>query len=334
MAIKFVLKQNGLRGRIQNNSLPAEYIFDGGIFTLGSDAANNIILENSAAEQAVVVREDEHLTLMNSAAGTRLNGKDLRREAIHPLGVGDEIQIGVYTILVTDTETEPQAIAPPQKKIAEEFKAGDEKITVRRENSPVEERPSSNFAAILDTLRTEEDSFYFVVKTVGEKDRHITLEKPEIPLGADERGKIVCDIMQAATVFGTVKKNWSGIVLEANRRGEIFVNDESLETGILRQLRNDDRVTFTSVAGSSLILHEPSLLVALEPLLSARTNSGSSANLAAAEQIENALPSKPHIPLFERTFFGYFSFIEILTMIIATLIGAVLFFLLFEFMFA
>lgn len=334
MAIKFVLKQNGSRGRIQNNSAPVEYVFDGDIFTLGSDSANNIILDDSAAEQAVVVREGDQLTLMNSAAGTRLNGEDLRREAMHTLAAGDEIQVGDYTIFVVDTEKETAFVTQPLIPVQPEAEPAEIEENVAPEDAlPAAEKTSSSFAAVLDTLRTEEDSFYFIVNTKDKKNGHAPLEQPEIPLGISERREIVFDIKQAATVFGVVRKNWSGIAVEAIRRGEILVNDEPIEAGTPRQLRNDDRVTFASVADASLILHEPSLLVALEPLISARAASNSGANLAAVEQASSP-KSKPKAPLFERTFFGYFSFIEVLIMIIGTLIGAVLFFLLFEFMFA
>ena len=339
MAIKFVLKQNDSRRRNRDDSLPAEYVFDGDILTLGSDAANHIILADSAAEQAVVVREGERLTLMNSAVGTRLNGEDLRREAMHPLGGGDKIQIADYTILVVDLVVDAENEAADSEREAANGDSQPEKIRAPGENhtppaAPFEEKTSNNFAAVLDTLRTEEDSFYFVVNRKGAKNGHVALEQPEIPLGVTPQGEIVLDIKPAAAIFGIVRKNWSGIVIEANRRGEIFVNDQMIEAGMPRQIRNNDRVTLTAAPESSLVLHEPSLLVALEPLLAARTAPGGAVNLVAGAHPADAVQSKPPLPFFERTFFGYFSFIEVMIMIITTLIGAVLFFLLFEFLFA
>ena len=370
MAIKFVLKQTGSNGRDAKGSPPAEYAFDGALFTLGSGATNNLILAGSAAEQAVIICEDNRLMLINSADGTQVNGENLRREAIHPLGGGDEIRVGNYTISVVDDEdggnnngnhdsaplarqTETEAPAPTFDKIlvaeandknqvsrAEE-RAGE--IGTEIKTSSRDAKSSNNFAAVLDTLRTEEDSFYFVVKTLVKNKEtetaRVALEQAEIPIGADDKNEIVFDIKKMSAVFGVVRKDWSGIVLQANRNSALFVNNEALDTGgEPRRLRNDDRVSFAAPVKSILILHEPSLLVALEPLLSAR-NVASSVGAAAVaavdgNQVSSIAPrtAKPKLPLFERTFFKYFSFVEILTMIIGTLIGAVLFFLIFEFM--
>lgn len=364
MATKFVLKQDA-NGRSKSAPSSAEYAFDGGIFTLGSDATNNLVLDESAAapEQAVVVREGDRLTLINSADGTALNGQNLRREAIHPLADGDEIRIGKYTISVIDAAAEqtsaaaafeqnaPQAVA---SNASASLSAANEFLPIADKSAPPkiaadEKKSAGNFAAVLDTLRTEEDSFYFIVKNKeNETGRRVALEQTEIPLGANEQGEIVFDIKQMTTVFAVARKDWSGIQLEANRRGAVFVNDEAVETS--RRLRNDDRVSFAAPVEFSLVLHEPSLLVALEPLLSARTVSSPSADANGAGDLTatavnkqtsavaaaSATPRvvKPRLPLFKRTFFNHFSFIEVLTMIIGTLIGSVLFFLIFEFMFS
>lgn len=348
MAVKFLLKQNG-----SNGENAAEHKFDGAMFTLGSDATNNLILNGAAAEQAVVVREGEQLTLINGADGTNLNGENLRREAIHPLGAGDEIRIGKYTILLIDDEAEnnPNYIAAIDEKSDYEAQSSDsfDEVLNIAENSasqtaasaaPVkiaaaETKATNNFAAVLDTLRTEEDSFYFVVKNKEKEVARIALEQAEIPIGADDKNQIVFDIKKMTAVFGVVRKDWSGIVLETSRRGAVFVNSEPLDAAA-RRLRNDARVSFAAPIDSVLILHEPSLLVALEPLLSARavSNNGASGGAIGVQTAKTPKTAEPNAPLFERTFFGYFSFVEILTMIIGTLIGAVLFFLIFEFVFA
>lgn len=388
MATKFVLRQEaGKRSKGAPSS--AEYTFDGGIFTLGSDATNNLVLDKAAApEQAVIVREGDRLTLINSADGTALNGQNLRREAINPLVDGDEIRIGKYTISVIDevvdadqptaaVAAKPERYVPDENgapqttakdagapfsaaaaastAAANEFSPLVERRAPPKPSAPDEKKSPGNFAAVLDTLRTEEDSFYFIVKNrENETGQRVALEQTEIPLGANEQGEIVFDIKQMTTVFGVARKDWSGIQLEANRRDTVFVNGEAVETS--RRLRNDDVVSFAAPVEFSLVLHEPSLLVALEPLLSARTvsspaaggnggggageSSAASSALAvnqtpaAAAAVAKGRAAKPSVPLLKRIFFKYFSFVEVLTMIIGTLIGAVVFFLVFEFMFS
>lgn len=353
MATKFVLKQNDRNGQTANDAptTPAEYVFDGEMFTLGSDATNNLILTGSAAEQAVVVREDDRLTLINSAEGTFLNGETLRREAIYPLADGDEIRVGNYTVSVVDgkrngtaetTETLSSESAPKFAALIENsIPVVESKVsTVGTSAAPVgksfkQTKSANNFAAVLDTLRTEEDSFYFVVKNKKTETARIPIEQAEIAIGATDKNEIVFDVKKMTTVFGVVRKDWSGIVVETNRRGALFVNGEAIET--TKRLRNDDCVGFAAPIETTLHLHEPSLLVALEPLLSARNNSNNGAAIAqTSDKIAASArkTAKPKPPLFERTFFNYFSFVEILTFVIATLIGAVLFFLAFEFMFS
>ncbi|MGI8788222.1 MAG: FHA domain-containing protein, partial [Pyrinomonadaceae bacterium] len=353
MAIKFVLKQNLPKPQSADKQAFGEYIFDENMFTVGSDAANNLVLAESAPEQAVIVRDEEHLTLINSAKGTRLNGENLRPESISPLRHGDEIRIGNYIISVVDDETD----LPPREKTEQAITgfngssnlngrakniAAENEISPlpedakQTENSLEEMSPTRNFAEILDTLRTEEDSFYFIVKAENRETARVMLEHAETPIGANDKGKINFAVGQISTLYAVARKDWSGILLESKRRNSVFVNDEKVETA--RRLRNDDRVSFVAPTKCSLILHEPSSLVALESILSARVASngatrfgGLAANNAGAT--ENALPvAIENASLLERKYFGYFSFIEIVTMFIGTLIGAVLFFLFFEFM--
>jgi hypothetical protein len=353
MAIRFVIKQNGSSSSAGDNSPIAEYIFDENLFTIGSDAANNLVLAESAAEQAVVVREEEFLTLINRAEGTSLNGKDLRREAFQPLGHGDRIEIGTCVILVFDSESEtPEDFLNESKppEIAEIPKPEEplalpeiatENVTVKDTNiqKPVVQKAeaSRNFAAILDTLRTEEDSFYFIVENKSKKEtRRIPLEQTEMPLGANQRGEIVSKIEEISTIFAVTRKDWSGILLDAQKPNTIFVNGEAL-TGA-RRLRNDDRVSFSAPVKETLVLHEPSSLVALESLLTAREASESRFGIhktsgGETEALTVATNEKTGSSLFERTFFGYFNFLEVVTMFFATLIGAVLVFLFLEFMF-
>ncbi|MEP6901865.1 MAG: FHA domain-containing protein [Actinomycetota bacterium] len=347
MAISFVLKQNLPNAFEADNPPLSEHIFDDDMFTVGSDPANSLVLSESASEQVVFVREGEFLTLINRAEGTQLNGQILRPEAFEPLAAGDKVSFNNYIILVADDA----AVSPVKRANLTAPGMGENgtsnssngispvplKIRQSETVSPATPPPTRNFAEILDTMRTEEDSFYFIVKEENKETERIPLEQPEIPFGANGKGKIAFAIEQISTLYGVARKDWSGILLESRRRNSVFVNDEAVTT--TRRLRNDDRVSFTAPIKCSLILHEPNSLVALESLLSARVASngtrfgGLAANNAGAIQTDRPAENRQS-SLIERRYFNYFSFIEVLTMIIGTLIGAVLFFLFFEFMFS
>lgn len=352
MAIKFVLKQNPAQTSATGNSLTTEFPFNGSLFTVGSDAANDLIAPGSAAEQFVIVPEEEHLMLINNAEGTTINNQTLRREALHPLATGDEIRFAGYILTVVDDEPNVPAAIPSED--FEQLPNPNIYATVRDvsevlgdEKSKFEEllaKPSAppaprNFADVLDALRTEEDSFYFVVKNGADEVGRIMLSEAETPIGINAKSELVFTNEQIATLYGLARKDWSGILIESQKRNAIFVNDETIET--TRRLRNDDRLSFTLPSKISLALHEPSSLVALESLLSARgaENGSRFGGLAAnregaMETVQPAAVTEPKVSLFERRFFGFFSLLEIVTMIIGTLIGAVLFFLFFEFMFS
>lgn len=383
MSIKFVLKRNSQSSQTTNNQIIAEYSFDGNLFTIGSDSANNLVLEGSAFEQAVVVREGEQMTLINSADGTRLNGAQLPREGIQPLNIGDEIGIGGFMILVADpvpaaendaadvfttnenevtdiyatTQDVPLDIYATTKfnlseitetKIEKHSKtpsviqpAASPKISEKPLLNPPESQeqnaPPRNFAEILDTLRTEDDSFYFTVKQDAQEIKRIALDQTETLLGLTPKGEIVTVVEDMSNLCAVARKDWSGILVEAQKSNTILVNSEKIEAP--RRLRHDDEIVFANLPKFSLILHEPSSLVALESLLSARNNSdariGNSGTNNQALTVDETISEKSAKESFlERKYFKHFSFVEFISMIIGTLIGAVLIFLLLEFMFS
>ncbi|HEY0429757.1 MAG TPA: hypothetical protein VGC76_18385 [Pyrinomonadaceae bacterium] len=351
MAIRFVIKQNGAKSAAKDNPAIAEYVFDENFFTIGADAANHLILAGSAVEQAVVVREEDFLTLINRAEGTSLNGKALRREAFQPLGHGDRIEIAAYVIFVFDSEKEtPEDLSPvndlpeiaeipkPDEPLAIPENLAENKHVTAPDREARKPPASRNFAAILDTLRTEEDSFYFIIEDKRRKEtRRIALERAEMMLGTNRHGKIALNGEEVATVFAVARKDWNGILLEAAKPNTIFVNGEALADA--RRLRNEDRVSFSAQSKETLVLHEPSSLVALESLLTSRSASEARFGIhktsgAETENTPAATTEKNKNSLFEHTFFGYFSFLEVVTMFFATLIAAVLVFLFLEFVFS
>lgn len=349
MATKFVLRQSPPKTQTTENPIIGEYIFSGNIFTIGSDAANNLVLSAAAPEQMVVMREDGRLTLINSADGTKLNDVLLRREAIEPLAGGDAIQIGDYVVSVVEAAHFPangngaSASATATNSPFEERRASQlpDTATPPKQPATVEEAKNArNFADVLDTLRTEEDSFYFIRQNPNGETTHVPLEDVATPIGETTGGDIAFTIAEISAIYAVARKDWSGILLESQRRGAVFVNDEPVEA--TRRLRNDDRVSFSSRVKVSFVLHEPSSLVALESLLSARVDSGAArfgglaANPAAAADVQKIAPDVPKQKKAPagNGFFSQFSFVEIASMVIGTLIGAVLFFLLFELVFS
>ncbi len=356
MAAKFVLKNSLPKSQTTENPVIGEYIFDGSIFTIGSDAANNLVLPEAAPEQLVVMREDERLTLINSSEGTHLNDVVLRREAIEPLANGDDIKVGNYVISVIDGINFPAdgTAVNDKNNIDNVFsseiisnKSGktnaiallSDSAESSKESVAESEAPRS-FADVLNTLRTEEDSFYFIRQNGTGETVHVPLEDAETPIGETDGGDIAFNIGEISTLYAVARKDWSGILLESQRRNSVLVNDETVET--TRRLRNDDRVSFPARSKISLVLHEPSSLVALESLLSARVDSNTARfgglaakNAGAAEnQAVVSQTTKQTASTLERKYFSHFSFVEIVSMIIGTLIGAVLIFLFLEIVFS
>ena len=364
MLNKFILKR--LSGDLPTGGeIVGEYVFDGGLFTIGSDADSTIVLPGTAAEQAVVIEESEHLTLICRAAGTTLNNKPLRGEAMEPLAPGDVIRIADYAIgyfPVNENGSRPNAVpvnaAPadiyatsqnisiPSEEVRVAHIAPTEakrenKIADRSHHAPASpaKKNARNFTEILNTLRTEEDSFYFIVENGTQENRRIPLEQAEISLGLNVKGEIVSAVEQITALYAILRKDWSGIIIEAQRAGAVFVNDEAITTA--RRLRNADVVSFNALRPNDktlpfLKLHEPSSLVALESLLENRERgAGIKKNLNGAIHLSEtgnaAVADAPEVPFLERRFFGHFNFFEVVSMIIGTLIGAVFIFLLLEF---
>lgn len=362
MSIRFVLQHNPAFSPGSIDSPAREYVFEGNLFTIGSDAVNDIVLPGSASEQVVIVHDDENLMLHNSAEGTRFNGNTLRREAIEPLMHGDEIGIGEYLILVVDDAAVSDDASTERRMAAEDSslstgsqtralvlanrESTDELLSFDAPPSELGEQAAEvnsnsysgrNFADVLNALRTEEDSFYFTVFSGTQETGRLPLELSEMPIGVNSKGEIVSGVQQLYGIYAIVRKDWSGILLESQKSGTVSVNGEALDQ--MRRLRNGDRVTFAVAAKFSLVLHEPSSLVALESLLSARNSPNGSglgslspAHLTADGQ--SSVTGNRGTSLLERRYFGHFNFTEIVTMLIGTLIGAVLIFLFLEFMFS
>lgn len=362
MAIRLIIRRRG-EGEA---STPAEQAFDGPIITIGNDPAANLYLNDRAvaAEQAIIIDGDgEPPLFINRADGTLLNGESLAREARRPLSDGDTISIGPYVIsLAAGNGFRPGALAHGPGALAErDDAAGAAPVTRETAALPVAAAPEApdagatpptSFAAILDSLRTEEDTFYFQVETATTGRRRVPVEGMGMLLGWDRTGQnVACgDTEAVAIVLAVARKDWSGVVLQPEEAGAASVNGEPVESA--RRLRNGDRVTLRPAAGAPapdparnfFIFYEPASLVVLDSLLptqqlpppvAARPPGPEAAQagalVPAPASSTPAVRTRSRPPLTARTYFGYFTFGEVALMACATLAAAVIIFLILEY---
>lgn len=352
-------------------AMPAGRNFDGPIISIGSDPGASLHLEDPsvAPEQAIIIGgEDESPLFINRAEGTLLNGELLAREARRPLSDGDTILIGPYVITleagngfrpgaavpaVVTSGTDDDAAAASDAPITRETPAFSEaapETTAPAAPTPSAAQPTS-FAAILDSLRTEEDTFYFQVETATGRLR-VPVGGALMLLGWDRTGQnVACgDEAAVATVRAVVQKDWSGVVLQPELAGAAAVNGEPVEAP--RRLRNGDRVTLLPAATGGaqdaarnfLIFYEPASLVVLDSLLPQQqlpppvaapavgTEAGAAGALVPAPASQPpAVRESARTPLTARTYFGYFTFGEVALMACATLVAALIIFLILEY---
>lgn len=379
MAIRLIIR----RRDASEGETPAGRTFDEPIITIGSDPGASLHLEDPgvAPEQAIIIGgEDEPPLFINRAEGTQLNGESLAREARRPLSEGDTIFIGSYVIsLGTGNGFRPDAAAPALVSTSANEDAAAAAAAARRDAPITRETPAfsqaapdettpgttpernaptplaaqpTSFAAILDSLRTEEDTFYFQVETATAGRLRVPVGGALMLLGWDRTGRnVACgDEAAVATVRAVVQKDWSGVVLQPEALGAAAVNGEPIEAP--RRLRNGDRVTLLPSAGGGaqdagrnfLIFYEPASLVVLDSLLPqqqlpppvaappAGTEAGAAGALVPAQAAGPPAVREPaRAPLTARTYFGYFTFGEVALMACATLVAALIIFLILEY---
>ncbi|HEX8720763.1 MAG TPA: FHA domain-containing protein [Pyrinomonadaceae bacterium] len=358
MAIRLIIRRREAGG----GGTRAEQTFDGPIVTIGSDPGASLHLEDLsvAPEQAIIIggEEGEPPLFINRADGTLLNGEQLAREARRPLSDGDSISIGPFVIsLQTGNGFRPGAAPPGLESDAPQADAGRAAPVTRETHAPPDDaappktQQPTSFAAILDSLRTEEDTFYFQVETATAGRRRVPVEATGLLLGWDRAGQnVACGYGVAVeTVRAVVLKDWSGVVLQPEGAGAVAVNGEPVEAA--RRLRNGDRVTLSPVAGSSgpdaarnfFIFYEPASLVVLDSLLPAQQlpppvaapppagREDAAAALVPAPSPPPAVRAPHGRPPAARTYFGYFTLGEVALMACATLAAAFVIFLILEY---
>lgn len=360
MAGNVFAKSMATRLIISRPGLPVEErLFDEGIITIGSDPGATLRLTDPpvAHEQAIIIREEGQPLLINRAPGTVFNGELLPREARRPLADGDSIEFGPYSVGVAPAEgyveesaryaarAEDGSLARPDERDAADTRGGEGGAHGDAQSGGQQPQPQGrSFAAILDSLRTEEDSFYFVVESVAGGNRRVRLEAAETMIGWDETGRrISCDAAAVVAARAVVRKDWSGVVALPLSPGMILVNAETVEAP--RRLRDGDRVTLLRVSAHEpeddcLVFHEPASLVVLDSLLpqqqtparpsraAAEVNAGEASSLVRPSPA--ALEAKAATPAPERRYFGYFTPLEVLVMVVGTLVTAAIIFIILE----
>ncbi|HEV2763182.1 MAG TPA: FHA domain-containing protein [Pyrinomonadaceae bacterium] len=357
MAIRLIIRLNGAAP----DAPPlASRLFDEPIVTIGNDPVATLRLEDSAVapEQAIIINEDGQHLFINRAPGTLLNGEPLAREVRRTLSDGDQLSLGPFVVLVVLDETraasptQPRAYgqSPPPTSPAPPYSNKPPAAGNQPSPAPEETPRRSSFAAVLDSLRTEEDSFYFHVEN-GYAGRHrVAVESSEMIIGWDETGRIItCDAARVVAPRAVARKDWSGVLVQPYAAGMVFVNGEAVES--VRRLRNGDRVQLLptpAVADPSLhflIFHEPASLVVLDALLPQQLPppvapvqtppppAEPSQALAPTVPAPLAPPTPPRAGLLapNRRYFGYFTLGEVAVMFVGTLVAAVVIFLILEY---
>jgi hypothetical protein len=331
-----------------------EYIIEEPLVTIGSAPSCAIQLEAEAvaAEHCIIINEGGESLLVNQSEGTLLNGEELPLAARWPLAEGDQIQVGEFSVTFSYAAGAREAFAaePAINEIGEaipEPEAEDEAVSDEGGvgGQALAKTSNNSFAAILDSLRTDEDRYYFLLESGTQSGARLLVEDQELIVGWDQTGgNITADPWAVALPRLRVTKNWSGVFVAAPHPDEVEVNGEML--GEPRRLRHGDRVVIApalspSEDGVVLVFHEPTSLVVLDNLLpeympapgpvgadneavaEQSKIAEAPAELAGEKQKHSRKKKKPPRALY----FGAFTATDLLLMATGTLLGAVVVFL-------
>jgi len=320
-----------------------------GIITVGNDSSATIELkdEKIAPEQFVIVCEEDTMTLLCRTDGTAVNGEILPQGALHNLKFGDEIKIDDYT-LTPESEGNGDRRAAETTAYSAEIQ---EDLQTRPAPAGIHttgttEKTERSLSDVLENLRSEE-KFYFLIKASDGTENRVYVESEELWLGWRETGECVIlpDGGDVEIPRAQIRKDWSGVVLYPVKKGDIWLNDETL--GEPRRLKNDDKIFLQSKDTARLNLetvikfHEPTALLILDsilprelppPILLDETAADAGAreidesDLIDAGKISSAAVKPPR----KGNIFGYFTVTEIIIMAIGTLITAAVIYMILE----
>ena len=347
MAIKLIIRQAGINKKI---GLDATHVFESSLITVGTAPNSSLMIDSTlvAPEQWLIINESEQPFLVNRAKGTFWHDEELPLEARRPLADGDLVRAGDVVIEVGIIAGEIMGLADETKGPA----IGAPELEGIVKNEPeaivgesIEVRPPNRFAAILDSLRTDEDRYYFLLESGTQSGARLLVEDQELVVGWDQTGiNITADPWAVALPRLRVTKNWSGVFVAAPHPDEVEVNGEPLQDP--RRLRHSDRVVIAPALspaddGVVLVFHEPTSLVVLDnllpeslplPLAQGEENEPSSEEKAILESANIAGPTAKSRRTKQKMkpahlYFGAFAAGDILLMACATILGAVVVFL-------
>jgi hypothetical protein len=344
--------------------------------TIGNDPGASLCLNGSvlSAEQIVIIDGETEPQLVNQAEGTSLNGETLALNESRTLRDGDLLCIGTYQITIFlnkdsltprgDPRVPPNGYSIAQGNGSNPESAGDSltqfsqtpehnsntQFSTGQIKDPIptdaihQPKPSKSFAAILDSLRTDEDRFYFVVEGGEQSGFRISIELEEMPLGWDESGENLCFNISAITdLCAVVRKDWSGVILRTPAASSITINNEPLEDE--RRLRDGDRLLLKAPSNESgtsqvvLVFREPTSLVILDSLMPRVPTVPEDAAFQSPESIpgsgvrQDIKPTRKLTSLIksDKEYFTVFTFVELSLMAVGTIVGAVIIFLILTF---
>lgn len=360
MTIKIVVNNENQGGGGNSNSSQV-LTLESVLITIGSANAANVKLSGGgiALEQAVIINENGQSLFINQAKGTVLNGKEIEQGFPHPLKSGDNVQIGTYQLVI---ELENQYLKPIEMLPAENTslatrdgfpdEPGSENFAEDSLHSGNNKLGVETFADILSSLRKEEDQFYFQLTETDGSKRRLVIESDEIVLGWDNAHNIFTTNQEATLDLpqAVIRKDWNGVTIYPNGNEAILLNSNLLEAG--SRLRNGDktifsRLTETGTSTVTLIFCEPAALIELNAILPQELLSNALETNQSGEITAENIPSesavvevsqqkvlageKPAAKKPSPYYFRYFMLTEIIIMIIATILTAMLTYILLDF---
>lgn len=339
-----------------------EEIPKNGIITVGSDSSSTIELEDKevAPEQFVLVCDNDVITIISRSDGTFLNKNNFPKGSQDILKDGDEISVGKYTITAdfsAPREMPQVAYSKAATSVEHSVKTTKTITKPQEKKQSVVSQKNENFGSeksledILKNLRSDE-KFYFLVEDDSVEGKRIYLEKEEMWIGwtEDEQCFISHDKEDLETICAHIRRDWSGVVIYPDISKSILVNDVILSEP--KRLKNDDILILLAKNENGfdretvIKFHEPTALLVLDSILPRELPPPVIVDKTAAkdqvnpinelngnvekQELDNSISGKK-LKKQQTRIFGYFTFGEILIMIIGTLITASIIFLLLEY---
>jgi hypothetical protein len=326
----------------------------GDIITVGNDPSAVIELDEEGIlpEQFVVINENGQPLLLCRTDGILVNDKFLQQGSLHELQHQDKILVGNYSLqydaedALDLSENGDDNISP--SAITEDLQMPEtdaDEIEIHKTNPFNREQTLTD---ILESLRAEE-KYYFQIEKISGELRRIYVENENMWLGWSSTGECVVGSQATVeTLKAQIRKDWTGVILYPQAGQNVWLNNEILSEPT--RLKNADRIllsgqTPTEPDRSTLIrFHEPTALLVLDSILpkelpppvsletaeSGKLPEAANKNLVAKEETAVLQTTSTPKPKTAARIFGYFTWAEILIMIIGTFVTAGVIFLVLE----